>query len=135
MYPVFQNKKVLIVDDTAFMRMNLVKFLIELGFNNANITEADDGQKAIKRLEDSSLHCFDLVISDWNMPRVSGLELLKRIRHSKEYQKDIPFVLITTISEKDKIIEAVSHNLSGYIIKPVAKQKLEETLKHVFKID
>lgn len=132
----YSTKRILLIDDTAFLRAGLIKILIELGFNKLNIFEAEDGKKAgdlLKASQNNPADQFHLILSDWNMPNVSGLELLKQVRASTAYYKTVPFVLITTVSEKDKIIEALSFSLSGYLIKPLVKDKLQATLSSIFK--
>tara|TARA_R110000868_G_scaffold42681_16_gene144093 strand:- start:6914 stop:7327 length:414 start_codon:yes stop_codon:yes gene_type:complete len=127
----YYRLKVLIVDDTAFMRNNLAKILVDLGFTAGLIHQADNGKGGMFALEESEkegIKNFDIVFCDWNMPKMNGIEMLKAVRASKEYFKSIPFVLVTTDSEKDKVIEAVQYKVSGYIIKPVDKETIEQTL-------
>lgn len=128
------HKKVLIADDTAFLRSSLIKDLVELGFDKNNILECEHGREAFVNLVSSAERNqrFDLVLSDWNMPKLNGLELLKLVRSSEHYFREIPFILITTVSEKDKIIEALSHNVTSYIIKPIIQKKLQENIDRVF---
>lgn len=130
----YLHKKVLIADDTAFLRSSLIKDLVELGFDKNNILECEHGREAFANLVSSAERNqqFDLVLSDWNMPKLNGLELLKLVRNSEHYFRQIPFILITTVSEKDKIIEALSHNVTSYIIKPIIQKKLQENIDRVF---
>lgn len=126
----FGSKKILIVDDTAFMRATLVKLLAELGFSKNKIVECENGLSAMNTLKNDP-H-FDLVLTDWNMPELNGLGVIKAIRQLEGAVKNIPVVFVTTVSEKDKVIEAIKYRLSGYIIKPVDKTKLTETIDDVF---
>ena len=134
----YAEKVILIVDDQAFLRNSLIKELVKLGFIEGKILEAENGQEALKLLKTTEdggelQGLVDLILSDWNMPRMNGLELLKNVRNSQNSFKNIPFALVTTVSEKDKIIEALSLNLAGYIIKPVDPPKLKELIESVFK--
>lgn len=125
----FKSKVIFIVDDTAFMRTGMVKYLIELGCKKENLLQFENGQEALSALDKSPPH---LIFSDWNMPLMNGLEFLKKIRASDHPTRNVPVVMVTTVSEKDKVIEALQFNLSGYILKPVAIDKLKKTLNDVF---
>jgi two-component system chemotaxis response regulator CheY len=130
----FNNKKILVVDDTAFLRTSLIKDLVEMGFNKNYILECENGKLAYDFLVTSATRAerFDLVLCDWNMPRLNGLDLLKLVRSSDQYFSTIPFVLITTVSEKEKIVEALKYQVTSYIIKPVMIKKLKETIDRIF---
>ena len=93
--------KVLVVDDFSTMRRIVKNILRQLGFEN--IVEADDGDTAMAKLESERV---DFVISDWNMPKMSGLELLKWVRSHDEF-KDLPFLMVTAEAQKENILEAV----------------------------
>lgn len=125
----FSTLKILVVDDTAFTRASLIKMLIGHGVEKFNITEAENGNLAYAALK---ARPYDLVISDLNMPMLSGLELLKKVRTSKESFKSIPFMLSTTDSEKKVIIEAISFQVSDYMLKPVSESILLEKLTTIF---
>ncbi len=130
----YKNKRILIVDDTAFMRNNLIKILDELGFGLGFIDQAVNGKEALEFLSKSNTgqkHPYDLIFCDWNMPIMTGIELLKTVRKSDNYFKTIPFILITTDSEKDKVLEAVQLKVSNYIIKPVNKDDIEHCLNSI----
>ncbi len=127
----YSKTKILIADDTAFLRVSLVKILTELGFEKNNILECENGKLAFDYLRNYNGQ-FDIVLSDWNMPVMSGLDFLKCVRASSDYFKTIPFVLITTVSEKDKIVEAINYQVSAYLIKPIVEQKLKDTLDRIF---
>ena len=119
--------QVLIVDDSMAMRRVEKDMLTSLGF--PDITEAADGLQALKMVESRS---FDLILMDWRMPVMTGLETLKRLKADPKYQS-IPVVMVTSESQKHKIVEAVQAGAANYIIKPftneVLKEKLEPFLK------
>lgn len=121
------NMNVLVVDDFATMRRIIKNVLKQIGFTN--ISEADDGKSALKVLTDET---FDLILCDWNMPEMSGIELLGKMK-SDDQLKGIPFVMITAETKKDNIIEAVKAGVSNYIVKPFTAEIVEEKLKKVFK--
>jgi two-component system chemotaxis response regulator CheY len=120
------NMKVLIVDDFATMRRILRNMLKQIGFKNIN--EADNGKTALKELKKSN---FDLILCDWNMPEMSGLELLNKVRSDDEL-KNIPFVMVTAEAQKDNIVEAVKAGVSNYIVKPFTAETVSEKLNKVF---
>lgn len=130
----FKTKRVLVVDDLGFMRNSLINILEELGFSKGAITQVENAKDALDFLNESAeskILKFDIVFSDWNMPNISGLQLLKKVRESQKYFKDIPFILTTTDSEKEKVIEAVQYKVSNYIIKPVTKEAVTKTLESI----
>lgn len=122
--------KVLVVDDMMTMRKLVIRSLKELGFEN--ISEAENGVKAWQLLSDANEGVYDLVVSDWNMPQCTGLDLLKRVRGDTRY-KNVPFVLVTAESEKEQVVEALKAGVSAYVIKPfdtaTLNGKLEEAQK------
>ena len=120
------NMRVLIVDDFATMRRILKNILKQIGFTN--ISEADDGKSALMELKKEK---YNLILCDWNMPEMSGLELLKKMR-SDDGLKDIPFVMVTAEAQKDNIIEAVKSGESSYIVKPFTAETIGEKLKKIF---
>ena len=120
------NMKVLVVDDFATMRRILKNILKQIGFSN--IAEADDGKTALAELKKER---FDLVLCDWNMPEMSGIELLQNIRSDDEL-KDIPFVMVTAEAQKDNILEAVKAGVNNYVVKPFTAETIGEKLKKVF---
>lgn len=130
----YQNIKILVVDDTAFMRAGLIKILIEMGFSKQHIHQCEDGTLATDYLRKTDIQ-FNIILSDWNMPNMNGIEFLKLVRSSPGPTASIPFVLITTVSEKDKVIEAIKYKVTGYILKPVARDALEETFERIFGAD
>jgi two-component system chemotaxis response regulator CheY len=120
------NIKILIVDDFATMRKILKNILKQIGFKN--IIEADDGKSALKILKKES---FDLILSDWNMPKISGLELLNSVRSDSKL-KNIPFVMVTAEAQKDNILEAVKAGVNSYIVKPFTAETVGEKINKVF---
>ncbi|MDA3971510.1 MAG: response regulator [Desulfobulbaceae bacterium] len=121
------NMKVLVVDDFTAMRRIVKKFLIQLGFKD--IVEADDGTTAVDLLKTQKV---DLIISDWNMPEMTGLELLQHIR-TDPGTEDIPFIMVTTEAQRDDIILAVRAKVSQHIVKPFTAETLGEKLAEVFR--
>ncbi len=120
------NMKVLVVDDFATMRRIIKNILLQLGFKN--ILEADDGTTAWDILNKEQV---DLIISDWNMPKMPGIELLKKVRADDRF-KDLPFLMVTAEAQKENIVEAVKHRVSQYIVKPFTPETLQEKLNKIF---
>ena len=118
--------KVLVVDDFSTMRRIVKNILRQLGFEN--IVEADDGETAVRRLESERI---DFVVSDWNMPKMSGLELLKWVRSHDEF-KDMPFLMVTAEAQKENVLEAVKAKVSNYIVKPFTAETLAEKIDKIF---
>lgn len=118
--------KVLVVDDFSTMRRIIKNILRQLGFEN--IVEADDGETAVGKLESERI---DFVISDWNMPKMSGLELLKWVRSHDEF-KDLPFLMVTAEAQKENVLEAVKAKVSNYIVKPFTAETLSEKIEKIF---
>ena len=119
--------KVLVVDDFATMRRIIKNVLKQMGFTN--IVEAVDGSDALETLKEEGV---GLIVSDWNMPNMSGLEFLKVVRGDDNY-KTIPFVMVTAEGMKENVIEAVKAGVSNYIVKPFTPETFSEKLKTVFK--
>ena len=121
-----KKMKILVVDDFATMRRIVKNILRQIGFTN--ILEADDGSTALNILKKEKV---DLVITDWNMPKMSGLELLKAIR-ADDNLKDIPVMMVTAEALKENIIEAVKAGVNQYIVKPFTAQTLQEKIEKIF---
>lgn len=119
--------KVLVVDDMLTMRKIVTKILRELGF--IDIAEAQDGNEAWAKAK--SGHC-GLIISDWNMPNCTGLELLKKIRADKELSKT-PFLLVTAEAEQQQVAEAIKSGVDQYVVKPFSKEGLKTKLESTYK--
>ncbi len=118
--------KVLVVDDFSTMRRIVKNILRQLGFEN--IIEADDGESAVRKLESERV---DFIVSDWNMPKMSGLELLKWVRSHDEF-KDMPFLMVTAEAQKENVLEAVKAKVSNYIVKPFTAETLSEKIEKIF---
>ncbi len=119
--------KFLVVDDFATMRRMVKSVLNELGYTN--VTEADDGSTALPLLRDGD---FDFLITDWNMPGLPGLELLRAVRANPKLAK-LPVLMLTAEAKRDQIVEAAQAGVNGYVIKPftadVLKKKLAKILE------
>ncbi|ROH90798.1 chemotaxis protein CheY [Stagnimonas aquatica] len=124
--PLNRNLKILVVDDFSTMRRIVKNLLNELGFSD--ITEADDGKTALPLLQAGQ---FDFVITDWNMPGMPGIELLRHIR-ADERLKGIPVLMVTAEAQREQIIEAAKAGVSGYIVKPFTGVTLKEKLDKIF---
>ena len=120
------NMKILIVDDFSTMRRIVRNILKQLSFNN--VDEAEDGDIALEKLRSGS---FDFVITDWNMPNMTGLELLKTIR-SDEMLKDLPVLLITAEAEKENVVLAAQAGVNDYIVKPFTGDVLQQKINKIF---
>lgn len=121
-----QNLKILAVDDFSTMRRIVKNLLRQLGYHN--VSEAEDGAMALGILQKEP---FDFVISDWNMPNMTGLELLKAIRADNNL-KGIPVLLITAEALKENVVEAVKAGANGYIVKPFTPDTLQEKIDTIF---
>jgi len=122
-----EHLKFLVVDDFSTMRRIVRNLLKELGFTN--IDEAEDGVVALAKLKGGG---FDFVISDWNMPNMTGIELLRAIR-SDAALASLPVLIITAEAKKENIIEAAQAKASGYIVKPFTAAVLDEKLNKILK--
>jgi two-component system, chemotaxis family, chemotaxis protein CheY len=124
---VSQSIRYLVVDDFSTMRRIVKNLLQELGYQN--IQEADDGETAWPMLQTGN---FDFVITDWNMPHMPGLDLLKAIR-ADEKLKSLPVLMVTAEAKREQIVEAAQAGVSGYVVKPftadILKQKLDKILQ------
>jgi len=121
-----KNMKILIVDDFSTMRRIVKNILRQLNF--VNILEADDGSTALEVLQRDKV---DLVVSDWNMPKMTGLELLKAVR-ADDALKHIPFLMVTAEAQQENIIEAVKSGVSNYIVKPFTAETLSQKINQIF---
>ncbi len=118
--------RILIVDDFSTMRRIVKNLLNDLGFTNT--AEAEDGGSALTMLRNEH---FDFVITDWNMPGVTGIELLRGIRADPKLAR-LPVLMVTAEAKREQIIEAAQAGVNGYIIKPFTAQTLEEKLGKIF---
>jgi two-component system, chemotaxis family, chemotaxis protein CheY len=121
-----QNIKILAVDDFSTMRRIVRNILRQLGYNN--IAEAEDGAAALEYLKQNKV---DFIVSDWNMPNMTGLELLKAVRADTNL-KDIPILLVTAEALKENVVEAVKAGVNGYIVKPFTAETLKEKIDAIF---
>jgi two-component system chemotaxis response regulator CheY len=120
------NMKILIVDDFSTMRRIVKNLLNDLGYSNT--TEADDGKTAWPLLQAGE---FDFVVTDWNMPEMTGIDLLKNIRGDARLAK-LPVLMVTAEAQRDQIIEAAKAGVNGYIIKPFTAVTLKEKIDKIF---
>lgn len=120
------NIKILIVDDFSTMRRIIKNLLRDLGFNNT--FEADDGNTALPMLKNGD---YDFVVTDWNMPGMEGIDLLKEIRKDQALCH-IPVLMVTAEAKREQIIEAAQSGVNGYIIKPFTAATLKEKLEKIF---
>jgi len=120
------NIKILVVDDFGTMRKIIKNLLKELGYTN--VDEAEDGAKAHEKLKEGG---FNFVITDWNMPNMPGIELLKAIRVT-EGIKDMPILMVTAEAEKEKVVAAVQAKVNNYVVKPFTSAVLKEKIDSIF---
>jgi two-component system chemotaxis response regulator CheY len=122
-----KNLKFLVVDDFSTMRRIVRNLLKELGYTN--VDEAEDGVVALQKLKGGGN--FQFVVTDWNMPNMTGIELLKAIRADAAL-KHLPVLMITAEAKKENIVEAAQNGASGYIVKPFTAGTLDEKLGKIF---
>ena len=115
----------LVVDDFSTMRRIIKNLLHDLGY--ANVTEADDGNTALPMLKEGN---FDFLITDWNMPGMQGLELLKAVRADERLAK-LPVLMLTAEAKREQIVEAAQAGVSGYVIKPFTAATLKEKIDKI----
>ncbi len=120
------NMKILIVDDFSTMRRIIKNLLRDLGFTNTS--EADDGLTALPMLQQGN---FDFLVTDWNMPGMEGIELLKKVRADEELNS-LPVLLVTAEAKKEQIVEAAQAGVNGYIVKPFTSGTLKEKIDKIF---
>lgn len=121
-----KNMKILVVDDFSTMRRIIKNLLKDLGFSN--IQEADDGSTALPMLQQGD---FDFVVTDWNMPGMQGIDLLRAIRADAGL-KHIPVLMVTAEAKKEQIVAAAQAGVNGYVIKPFTAATLKEKLAKIF---
>ena len=125
--PADPNMKILVVDDMSNMRRIVKNIMKQLGF--ANVEEAENGQDALDKLNAGS---FGFVISDWNMPVMTGIELLRAIRADDKLNA-IPVLMVTAEAQKENLVEAIQAGVSNYIVKPFTAEVLQEKMNKIFK--
>ncbi len=118
--------KILVVDDFSTMRRIIKNLLAELGHNNT--MEADDGTTALPMLQTGN---FDFLVTDWNMPGMNGLDLLKAVRADPELSA-LPVLMVTAENKREQIMEAARAGVNGYIVKPFTAQVLKEKIERIF---
>jgi len=118
--------KILVVDDFSTMRRIVKTVLKQLGFEN--IEEAEDGAQAFAKLQNNG---FGFMVSDWNMPNMDGLDLLKKVRADAAL-KDLPILMVTAEAEKDKVITAIQAGVNNYIVKPFTAEVFKEKMDAIF---
>jgi two-component system, chemotaxis family, chemotaxis protein CheY len=123
---VDKGMKILIVDDFSTMRRIIKNLLRELGFSNTS--EADDGSTALPILKGGG---FDFLITDWNMPNMEGIALLKAVR-ADPMLKSLPVLMVTAEAKRDQIVEAAQAGVNGYIVKPFTAETLKEKIDKIF---
>lgn len=121
-----KNMKILIVDDFSTMRRIIKNLLRDLGFTNTH--EADDGTTALPMLRSGD---FDFLVTDWNMPGMSGIDLLKELRADGKLSS-LPVLMVTAEAKRDQIIEAAQAGVNGYVVKPFTAQVLKEKIDKIF---
>lgn len=120
------NMRILVVDDFSTMRRIIKNILRQLGMNN--VVEADDGTTAWDVLNKDKI---EFIISDWNMPQMTGIELLRKVRSSEEFA-DLPFLMVTAEAQQENIIEAVQAKVSNYIVKPFTAEVMKQKIDKIF---
>ncbi len=118
--------KILVVDDFSTMRRIIKNLLRDLGFNN--VVEAEDGNSALPMLRSGN---FDFLVTDWNMPGMSGIELLKAVRSDPKLAS-LPVLMVTAEAKRDQIVDAAQAGVNGYVVKPFTAQTLKEKLDRIF---
>lgn len=121
-----KNMKILVVDDFSTMRRIIRNLLRDLGFTNT--FEADDGSTALPMLKEGN---FDFLITDWNMPKLNGIDLLQQLRKDTSLSS-IPVLMVTSEAKRDQIIEAAQAGVNGYIVKPFTAHVLKEKMDKIF---
>ena len=121
-----KNMKILIVDDFSTMRRIIKNLLRDLGFSNT--AEADDGTTALPILQSGN---FEFLVTDWNMPGMTGIDLLKAVRADAKLAK-LPVLMVTAEQKRDQIVEAAQAGVNGYIVKPFTAVTLKEKIDKIF---
>lgn len=117
--------KILLIDDSSTMRMLMVKILRELGYSDFVVVST--AEESIPLAFNNS---FDLILTDWNLPKMSGLDLVKYLKNTPETQ-NIPIIMITSIHERAAILKALKAGVQGYILKPISKEIVATKLKEI----
>ncbi|WP_457568520.1 chemotaxis response regulator CheY [Desulfurobacterium sp.] len=120
------NIKILVVDDMATMRRIEKSLLMQLGFKN--IDEAEDGRVALQKLRQGN---YDFVLTDWNMPNMTGLELVQEIRKDPKL-KHLPVLMVTAEAKKENVLAAIKAGVNNYVVKPFTAETLKEKIEKIF---
>ncbi len=120
------DTKFLVVDDMATMRRIIKSLLSQLGYKN--IDEAEDGVEALNKLRSQK---YDFVITDWNMPNMTGLELVQEIRKDPNL-KHLPVLMVTAEAKKENVIAAIKAGVNNYVVKPFTAETLKEKIEKVW---
>ncbi|WP_163328267.1 response regulator [Desulfurobacterium thermolithotrophum] len=123
-----QNINILVVDDMAAMRKILKTLLAQLGYKN--VDEAEDGKQALEILKKNPTK-YGLVITDWNMPNMTGIELVQEIRKDPEL-KNLPILMVTAEAKKENVLMAIKAGVNNYIVKPFTAETLKEKMEKIF---
>jgi len=121
-----KDMKILVVDDFSTMRRIIKNLLRDLGFSNTD--EADDGNSALPMLQTGK---YDFLVTDWNMPGMTGIELLKNVR-ADENLKTLPILMVTAEAKRDQIVAAAQAGVNGYVVKPFTAAVLKEKIEKIF---
>ncbi len=125
--PADPNMKILVVDDMSTMRRIVKNILKQLGFNN--LEEAENGQEALTKLKADT---YGFVVSDWNMPVMMGIDMLRAIRADDKLKK-IPVLMVTAEAQKENLMEAVQAGVSNYVVKPFTAETMQDKINKIFK--
>lgn len=121
-----KDMQILVVDDFSTMRRIIKNLLRELGFNN--VAEADDGSSALPMLQTGK---YDFLVTDWNMPKMPGIELLRAVR-AEQKLASLPVLMVTAEARRDQIVEAAQAGVNGYVVKPFSAETLKEKIEKIF---
>lgn len=121
-----KNMKILVVDDFSTMRRIVKNLLRDLGFTNT--AEADDGSTAWPMLQNGN---YDFLVTDWNMPGMTGIELLQKVR-ADDRLKTLPVLMVTAEAKRDQIVAAAQAGVNGYVVKPFTAAALKEKIEKIF---
>ena len=125
--PADPNMKILVVDDMSTMRRIVKNILKQLGFNN--LEEAENGQEALTKLKADT---YGFVVSDWNMPVMMGIDMLRAIRADEKLKK-IPVLMVTAEAQKENLMEAVQAGVSNYVVRPFTAETMQDKINKIFK--
>jgi len=121
-----KDMKILVVDDFSTMRRIIKNLLRDLGFSNTD--EADDGNTALPMLQTGK---YDFLVTDWNMPGMTGIELLQHVRADANL-KTLPVLMVTAEAKRDQIVAAAQAGVNGYVVKPFTAAVLKEKIEKIF---